>query len=510
MLPYVITLTAGIVLGAFVFALRQLFLSQKIQKAKETASSLIEEARKEAESLKKEIVLEAKEETHGIKASAEKELKEQRAELKSQDRRLRAKEEQLDRRFTESERKVKEIGTKEEQVQALKQKADELNLRCTQELQRISGLSVEDARKFLLKNVEESARLDAARLLKEIEDQLKEEADQKAREIVTLAIQRCAVDQVSDTSMTVVPLPSDDLKGRLIGKEGRNIRAFELHTGVDLIVDDTPEAVILSCFDPVRREVGRLTLEKLIADGRIQPARIEEVAEKAKKEVEIRVKQEGERAVMEVGVSGLHPQLIKLLGTLHFRTSYGQNCLKNNLESSFIAGSLAAELKADVELAKRAALLHDIGKAVTHEVEGPHALIGAELAKRYREPKGVVHAIAAHHNDEDPRTIEAILVQVADAISAVRPGARGGTFEDYMKRLHKLEEIAVSFPGIEKAYAIQAGREIRVMVKPEDVNDVAATLLSRDIAKKIEEDMQYPGQIKVTVIREVRAVEYAK
>jgi ribonucrease Y len=408
------------------------------------------------------------------------------------------------------EKREEGLTRREGELEKGQEKITELYAKQLAELERLSGLTSEEARNLLLANIEDEIKHESAMMIKEIESQAKEEADKRAREIISFAIQRCAADHVAETTVSVVTLPSDEMKGRIIGREGRNIRTLETLTGIDLIIDDTPEAVILSGFDPVRREVARITLEKLIQDGRIHPARIEEMVEKAQKEVEARIKEAGEQATFETGVHGLHPEIVKLLGRLKYRTSYGQNVLKHSIEVCHLAGIMAAELGADIKLAKRAGLLHDIGKAVDHEVEGPHVTIGADIAKKYRESAEVVHAIAAHHGDEEPKTVEAVLVQAGDAVSAARPGARRETLESYLKRLTRLEEIATSFEGVEKCFAIQAGREIRIMVKPDKVDDLASVRLARDIVKRIENELEYPGQIKVTTIRETRAVDYAK
>lgn len=508
----VIAISVGIAVLMFFFGYvtRKYIAEAKIASAEEEARRILEEARKDAEAKKREALLEAKEEVHRLRSEQERENRERRAELQRLERRLVQREESLDRKLESLEKKEELLEKREKAIQATQEKLEETYQAQLRELERISGLTCEEARALLLSNVEKEIRYETAQMIKNIEAEAKEEAEKRARDIIAQAIQRCAADHVAETTVSVVALPNDEMKGRIIGREGRNIRALETMTGIDLIIDDTPEAVIISGFDPVRREVARVALEKLIADGRIHPARIEEMVEKAKKEVETRIREEGEQATFETGVNGLNPELVKLLGRLRFRTSYGQNVLKHSIEVSHLAGLMAAELGADVALCKRAGLLHDIGKAVDHQVEGPHVAIGAELAKKYGESPEVIHAIAAHHNDIEPKTVEAILVQAADALSAARPGARRETLEAYIKRLEKLEEIADSFDGVEKAYAIQAGREVRIMVKPEKIDDLAAVRLARDIARRIENELEYPGQIKVNVIRETRAVEYAK
>ena len=505
---------AAVVLCAVFFAAgilyRKKVAEKQIGSAEEEAKRIINEAIKGGENKKREMLLEAKEEIHKSRSEYEREVKERRAEVSKQERRLQQKEEALDKKIDLHEKKEDElakriaaIDKKQEEVESLKRSQMEV-------LEKISGLTQEEAKAYILKGVEENVRHETAMKIKEIEAQMKEEADQTAREIIATAIQRCAADHAAETTVSVVPLPNDEMKGRIIGREGRNIRTLETITGVDLIIDDTPEAITVSSFDPVRREVARLALEKLIADGRIHPTRIEDMVEKARREVDHTIKVEGERATFETGVHNLHPELIKLLGRQKYRTSYGQNVLNHSIEVAHIAGLMASELGVDVTLAKRAGLLHDLGKSVDHEMEGSHVQLGVELAKKYKENPVVINAIEAHHGDVEPQTIIACLVQAADAISAARPGARRENVENYIRRLEKLEELTNSFPGVEKAYAIQAGREVRVMVKPEEVTEDNMILLAHDLAKKIESELEYPGQIKVNVIRETKAVEYAK
>ena len=478
--------------------------------AEEKAKSIIADAEKSASAKKREMMLEAKEENQKLRTAFDAEVKERRSELSRQERRIQQKEENLDKKTDNLEKKEQSYNQKLKNLESKEQEIAEIKAEQMALIEKISGLTAEEAKSILLKDIENQTRHEAAMMVKEIEQEAKENAEKNAKNIVALSIQKVAADHVAETTVSVVNLPSDEMKGRIIGREGRNIRTLETLTGVDLIIDDTPEAVIVSSFDPIRREIARLALEKLIVDGRIHPARIEETVEKSRKEVEAIIKQEGESATFETGVHGLHPELIKLLGKLKFRTSYGQNVLKHSVEVSHLAGVMAGELGVDVSLAKRAGLLHDIGKAVDHEVEGSHVTIGADIAKKYRENKDVVHAIMAHHGDVEAQTIVASLVQAADAISAARPGARRENLETYIKRLQKLEEIADSFEGVEKSFAIQAGREIRIMVKPETISDDGMILVAKDIVKRIESELEYPGQIKVSLIRETRAVDYAK
>ena len=500
-------IAVGIIAGYFV---RKNIYESKIGQANSEADRIIKQAEDDSKRIHKEKLLEAQEEIHKLRTESERENKERRSDLQKFERRVIQKEEILDKKLQNLEQKetslgdkLKNVAKKEEEIEAIK----------TQQLEKLeskSGITSDKAKEIILTNAERDVRREMSIMIKEIESQAKEEAEKKSREIIGYAIQKCAADHVAETTVTVVNLPNDEMKGRIIGREGRNIRTLETLTGIDLIIDDTPEAVILSGFDPIRREVARIALEKLIADGRIHPARIEEMVDKARKEVENIIKEYGEQAAFETGVHGLHPELVKLLGRLNYRTSYGQNVLKHSIEVAHIAGIMAAEIGADIRLAKRAGLLHDIGKAVDHEMEGTHVEIGMDLLKRYKESKEVIHAMSTHHGDYEPQTIEAVLVTAADAISAARPGARRETLEAYIRRLEKLEEIANSYEGVDKSFAIQAGREIRIMVKPENVSDEDIHLLARDMTKRIEDELEYPGQIKVSIIRETRAIEYAK
>ena len=483
---------------------------REIVSAEQEATRIINEAIRSGESRKKEMLLEAKDEIHRSRTEHEKEVKERRSELSKQERRLQQKEESLDKKADAFERKEAELASRLADVAQTREQVEKIKAQHLEKLEEISGLTQEQAKQFLLDSVESEVRHETAMKIKEIEQQLKDEADNKAREILSTAIQRCAADHVAEATVSVVPLPNDEMKGRIIGREGRNIRTLETITGVDLIIDDTPEAITVSSFDPVRREIARLALEKLIVDGRIHPTRIEDMVEKARKEVDRTIREEGERACYETNVHNLNPELVKILGRQKYRTSYGQNVLNHSIEVSHIAGLMAAELGVDVALAKRAGLLHDLGKSIDHEVEGSHVQLGADLARKYKENPVVVNAIEAHHGDVEPKTVIAVLVQAADAVSAARPGARRENVENYIRRLQKLEELTGSYPGVEKAYAIQAGREVRIMVKPEQVTEDNMIILARDIAKKIEAELEYPGQIKVNVIRETKAVEYAK
>ena len=512
---YFLLIGVGVLAVAVIFFLvgfvyRKKVAEREIGSAESEATRIINEAIKGGENKKREMLVEAKEEIHKSRTEYEKEVKERRADLQKQERRLQQKEESLDKKLDTFERKEDDLRKRQAAVAATQDEVNLIKKSQLEVLEKISGLTQEDAKAQLLQNLENECRHDSAVKIREIESELKENADQLAREIISIAIQRCAADHSAEATVSVVPLPNDEMKGRIIGREGRNIRTLESITGVDLIIDDTPEAITVSSFDPVRLEIAGLALEKLIADGRIHPTRIEDLVEKARKEVDRVIKQEGERAAFETGVNNLHPELIKLLGRQKFRTSYGQNVLNHSIEVAHIAGLLASELGVDVALAKRAGLLHDLGKSVDHEMEGSHVQLGVELARKYNESPDVIHAIEAHHNDVEPRTVIACLVQAADAISAARPGARRENVENYIRRLEKLEELTGTYPGVEKSFAIQAGREVRIMVKPEEVSEDNMTLLARAIAKKIESELEYPGQIKINVIRETKATEYAK
>ena len=500
-------IAVGIIAGYFV---RKNIYESKIGQANSEADRIIKQAEDDSKRIHKEKLLEAQEEIHKLRTESERENKERRSDLQKFERRVIQKEEILDKKLQNLEQKETSLGDKLKNVAKKEEEIEAIKTQQLEKLESISGITSDKAKEIILTNAERDVRREMSIMIKEIESQAKEEAEKKSREIIGYAIQKCAADHVAETTVTVVNLPNDEMKGRIIGREGRNIRTLETLTGIDLIIDDTPEAVILSGFDPIRREVARIALEKLIADGRIHPARIEEMVDKARKEVENIIKEYGEQAAFETGVHGLHPELVKLLGRLNYRTSYGQNVLKHSIEVAHIAGIMAAEIGADIRLAKRAGLLHDIGKAVDHEMEGTHVEIGMDLLKRYKESKEVIHAMSTHHGDYEPQTIEAVLVTAADAISASRPGARRETLEAYIRRLEKLEEIANSYEGVDKSFAIQAGREIRIMVKPENVSDEDIHLLARDMTKRIEDELEYPGQIKVSIIRETRAIEYAK
>ncbi|MBR3833204.1 MAG: ribonuclease Y [Lachnospiraceae bacterium] len=514
MLKYVIfavIVVLAIVITWFVaIAYRKNIAEAKLGKAEDKAREIIDEALKSAEAKKRETLLEAKEEALRMKNEIDKEVKDRRAEIQRSEKRVLSKEENLERKTEAIEKKEAALSKREAELETMRSEITQLEAKRTQELERISGLTSEQAKEYLLKTVEDEVKHETAVMIKELETRAKEEADKKAKEYVVTAIQKCAADHVSETTISLVQLPNDEMKGRIIGREGRNIRTLETMTGVDLIIDDTPEAVILSSFDPIRREVARIALEKLILDGRIHPARIEEMVEKAQKEVETMMREEGEAATLEVGVHGIHPELVRLLGKMKFRTSYGQNALKHSIEVAHLSGLLAGELGVDIRMAKRAGLLHDIGKSVDHEMEGSHISIGVDLCRKYKESALVINAVEAHHGDVEPQSLIACIVQAADAISAARPGARRETLETYTTRLKKLEDIANGFKGVDKTFAIQAGREIRVIVVPEQVNDAEMVLLARDISKQIEADLEYPGQIKVNLIRESRVTDFAK
>ncbi len=503
-------LVAAVIFTIIGYFLRKLSAEKAIHSAEAESKRLLDEGRKEAEAAKKEILVEAKDEAFKIKNDAEREAKERRVEVQRQERRVSQKEENLDRKLENLEKKEETLNNKIKSNEALHEEIEKSISEQNELLQRIAGMTSEEARDVLMSRMESETRHDMAMKLSELEEEFKDTAEEKAKNLITLAIQRCAADSVSEQTVSVVDLPNDEMKGRIIGREGRNIRAIETLTGVDLIIDDTPEAITISTFDPVRREVARLVLEKLVSDGRIHPSRVEDMVEKCRREVDAAIKKAGEQATFETGIHGLNPELIKLLGRLKYRTSYGQNVLRHSIEVSLISGMIASELGVDVVTAKRAGLLHDIGKAMTHEVDGSHVQIGVDIARKYKESKDIIHAIEAHHGDVEPSTYIAMIVQAADAISAARPGARRENLENYIKRLQKLEEIATSFKGIEKAFAIQAGREIRIMVKPDEVSDDDMIFLARDIARKVESELEYPGQIKINVVRETRQSEYAK
>jgi ribonuclease Y len=506
----VITVIAAVVAFLIGYFIRKMTAESKITSAEVAAKKIVEDAKREAENEKKEVLFNAKEEVHELRQSVEKDNRDRRNEIQRLEKRNIQREETLDKKSVSLEKREDSLGKRQKEIDKKKAQVDKLYEKQLEELEKVSGLTFDEARELLLSDVKKEITRESALMIRQMEIETKEKANKKAREIVTYAIQKCAADHVAETTVSVVNLPNDEMKGRIIGREGRNIRALETLTGIELIIDDTPEAVILSGFDPIRREIAKIALEKLIIDGRIHPARIEEMVEKAKKEVDTHITEEGEQACFDTGIHNLHPDLVKLLGRLRYRTSYGQNVLKHSIEVSHLAGIMATELDANVKIAKRAGLLHDIGKAVDHEMEGSHVELGVKLLNKYKESKNVIHAVEAHHGDVEPKTIEAVLVQAADAISAARPGARRETLESYTQRLHNLEEIASSFDGIEKSFAIQAGREVRIMVQPNKISDDNLVVLSRDIAKKIEDEMDYPGNIKVNLIRETRAIEYAK
>ncbi|SDY90314.1 ribonuclease Y [Tindallia californiensis] len=503
----IVVAVAGCLVGYFI---RKNIAEGKINAAEELAKKIVEEAEKEVETTKKELLIDAKEEVHKLRSEFERESRERRSELQKFEKRLMQKEESLDKKSDNLEKKDDKLARKLQDLEEKEVEIENLRELEKEKLEELSGLTGEEAKTLLLRDVEKEIRVETAMMIKEMESKAKEEAEKRAKEIVSYTIQKCAADHVAETTVSVVQLPNDEMKGRIIGREGRNIRALETLTGIDLIIDDTPEAVILSGFDPIRRETARIALEKLIVDGRIHPARIEEMVDKAKKEIETMIKDEGEQATFDAGVHNVHPELIKLLGRLKYRTSYGQSVLKHSLEVSHLTGIMAEELGADVKVARRAGLFHDIGKAVDHEIEGTHIEIGMELLRKYKESKDVIHAMSTHHGDYEPQSIEAVLVTAADAISAARPGARRETLESYIKRLEKLEDLANNYDGVEKSFAIQAGREIRILVKPESYSDTEIVMLARDLTKRIESELEYPGQIKINVIRETRAIEYAK
>ena len=513
-LEIILIIVGALLLVALSFAVgivyRKRVGEREIGSAEAEATRIINDAIRSGENRKKEMLLEAKDEIHRSRTEHEKEVKERRSELSKQERRLQQKEESLDKKTDAFERKEEELSRRMNEVSKTREEAEKLKEEQTTALEKISGLSQDEAKQFLLDSLEQDVRHEKAMKIKEIEQELKDTADEKAREILSIAIQRCAADHAAEATVSVVPLPNDEMKGRIIGREGRNIRTLETITGVDLIIDDTPEAITVSSFDPVRREIARLALEKLIADGRIHPTRIEDMVEKARREVDRTIREEGERACYETGVHGLNPELIKILGRQKYRTSYGQNVLNHSIEVAHISGLIAAELGEDVTMAKRAGLLHDLGKSIDHEVEGSHVQLGADLARKFKENPVIINAIEAHHGDVEPKTVIAVIVQAADAVSAARPGARRENVENYIRRLQKLEELTGSYPGVEKAYAIQAGREVRIMVKPEEVTEDNMIILAHDIAKRIEAELEYPGQIKINVIRETKAIEYAK
>lgn len=510
----IITLVVGAVGGIFAY---RAFRNNKLGAAKQAANKMVEDAVNEVKEMRKKAVLDGEEQLAKERSEQEKELREKQSGISRAEQRIIQREETLDKKEQQIDKKTEELENqrnllvqKHAETDKLKAELETAHNKIVEEIQHVAGMSKDEAKAQLIEAIRDEAKHDAAKMVREMEAEAKEEADKRAQKIVSLAVQRCAVDHSAEITVSTVALPNDDMKGRIIGREGRNIRALETATGCDLIIDDTPEAVVLSCFDPIRREVARIALEKLISDGRIHPGRIEDLVEKAQKEVDVKIKEAGENAMYETGVFGLNPELVKILGRLRFRTSYGQNVLRHSIETSHLAGIMAAELGANVPLCKRAGLLHDIGKALDHEIEGTHVSIGVDVAKKYKENKDVIHCIAAHHNDIEPETVEAVIIQCADAISGARPGARRESLDNYVKRLEKLEEIANGFEGVEKSYAVQAGREIRIIVKPDVIDDVKAMYMSKEIAKQIEQDMQYPGQIKVNVIRETRAVEYAK